>query len=85
MASVVRQLLVEMRCLLCSRGYELELDRLEQLPPCGPPCLVTGCGGTLFVADAISRWGADPADLDWDDDRPRRGRPPGRRREPQCA
>ena len=66
---------VELRCLLCGRGYELELQRPEQLPPCGSRCLVNGCGGTLFVAEASSRWGVDPAEIDWDADRPRRGRP----------
>jgi hypothetical protein len=77
---------VELRCVLCGRGLDIEVDSLAKLPRCGPRCSRDGCGGVLFVASASShvQSGANPADANWDDDdRPRRGRSLGRRREPQ--
>ena len=72
-----RILEVELRCLLCGRGYEIELERLDQLPACGSRCVISGCGGTLFVAGADARWSGDEDEFDWDadDGRRKRGRP----------
>ena len=53
-----RLLDVQLRCLFCGRGSELQLANLDQLPTGPTRCSFTGCGGTLFVADASSRWGA---------------------------
>lgn len=36
----------ELRCLLCGRGFELEVFSLDELSAWRSRCPVTGCGGT---------------------------------------